>query len=117
MAAAEFKACVTCTATLDRDEVSSLSSSTSFIYPPSLTHLSPLGCISERLVAPIPRQLDDNYSLNVHLKRNLIHKTVYLQGCIKKATVKRRFNNVFNVNPGNQGSPIICLHCHNRGAT
>jgi hypothetical protein len=38
-----------------------------------------------------PRQLDDDYtrSFNVHLKRNLIHKSMYLQGCIKKATVKR----------------------------
>jgi predicted nuclease of restriction endonuclease-like (RecB) superfamily len=33
--------------------------------------------------------LDDDYSFNVHLKRNLIHKSTYLQGCIKKATVKR----------------------------
>jgi hypothetical protein len=35
------------------------------------------------------RQLDDDYSFNVHLKRNLIHKSIYLQGCIKKATVKQ----------------------------
>jgi hypothetical protein len=36
-----------------------------------------------------PRQLYDDYSLNVHLKRNLIHKSTYLQGCIKEATVKQ----------------------------
>jgi hypothetical protein len=41
------------------------------------------------MVTTLPRQLDDDYSFNVHLKRNLIHKSRYLQGCIKKATVKR----------------------------
>jgi hypothetical protein len=40
------------------------------------------------MVKTLPRQLDDEYSFNVHLKRNLIHKSTYLQGCIKKATVK-----------------------------
>jgi hypothetical protein len=34
-------------------------------------------------------ELDDDYSFNVHLKRNLIHKSMYLQGCITKATVKQ----------------------------
>jgi hypothetical protein len=33
MDVAQFKACVTCTATLDRDRVSSLSSSNGFKYP------------------------------------------------------------------------------------
>jgi hypothetical protein len=37
------------------------------------------------MVTTPPRQLDDDYSFNVHWKRNLIH----LQGCIKEATVKR----------------------------
>jgi hypothetical protein len=50
--AAQFKACVTCTATLDRDQVPSLSSSNSFAYPPYPMHLPPLDCISERPVAP-----------------------------------------------------------------
>jgi hypothetical protein len=49
---AQFKACVTCTATLDRDQVSSLSSSNGFAYPPYSMHLPPLDCISERLGAP-----------------------------------------------------------------
>jgi hypothetical protein len=36
------------------------------------------------IVKTLPRQVDDDYSFNVHLKRNLIHKSMYLQGCIKK---------------------------------
>jgi hypothetical protein len=149
MDVAEFKACKKCTTTLDRDQVSSLSSSNGFTYPPYPIHLPPLDCISERLVVPrlpfmqirrmrhqmgrydivgqvinipvdvhnmtmtLPRHLDDDYSFNVHLKRNLIHKSIYLQGCIKKATVKRWFN---NINPRNQGSQIFFVSCHNRGA-
>jgi hypothetical protein len=49
---AQFKACITCTATVDRDKVPSLSSSNGFAYPPYPMHLPPLVCISERLVAP-----------------------------------------------------------------
>jgi hypothetical protein len=41
------------------------------------------------MVTTLPRQLDDDCSFDVHLRRNLIHKSTYLQGCIKKATVKR----------------------------
>jgi hypothetical protein len=41
------------------------------------------------MVTAIPRELDDDYSFKVRLKINLIHKRMYLQGCIKKATVKR----------------------------
>jgi hypothetical protein len=41
------------------------------------------------MVMTIPRQLNDDYSFNVHFKRNLIHKRKHLQGCIKKATVQR----------------------------
>jgi hypothetical protein len=52
MDVAQFKACVTCTAKLDRDQVPSLSSSNGFAYPPYLKHLPPLDCISERPVAP-----------------------------------------------------------------
>jgi hypothetical protein len=52
MDVAQFKACVMRRATLDRDQVHSLSSSNSFAYPPYSTHLPPLDCISERLVAP-----------------------------------------------------------------
>jgi hypothetical protein len=49
---AQFKACAACTATLDRDQVPSLSNSNSFMYSSYPTHLPPLDCISERLVAP-----------------------------------------------------------------
>jgi hypothetical protein len=41
------------------------------------------------MVTTLPRQLDDDYSFNVHLKRNLIQNSKYFQGCIKMATVKR----------------------------
>jgi hypothetical protein len=41
------------------------------------------------MVTILPRQLDDDYSSNIHFKRNLIQKSRYLQGCIIKATVKR----------------------------
>jgi hypothetical protein len=41
------------------------------------------------MVTTLPRQLDEDCSFNVHLKRNLIHKSRYLQECIKKATVKQ----------------------------
>jgi hypothetical protein len=54
MGVAQFKACVTCTAKPDRDQEPSPSSSNGFAYPPSLMHLPPLHCISERLVAPKP---------------------------------------------------------------
>jgi hypothetical protein len=43
-------------------------------------------------VATLPRQLDHDYSFNVHLKGNIIHKSMYLQGCIKKATVKQSYS-------------------------
>jgi hypothetical protein len=60
------------------------------------------------MVTTLPRQLDDDYSFNVHLKINLIHKSTYLQYI-------SQFNTVFNVNLRNQGSPITflpegCLH-------
>jgi hypothetical protein len=105
MDVAQFKACGTCTVTLDRDHVPSPSSSNGFSYPPYPMNLPQLDCIRERLLAPrfpfrqirrlrhqmggygtvgqvinvpvgvnnmvttLPRQLDDDYSFNVHLKR------------------------------------------------
>jgi hypothetical protein len=36
-----FEACVTCTATIDRDQIPSLSSSNGFAYPPYPMHLPP----------------------------------------------------------------------------
>jgi hypothetical protein len=41
------------------------------------------------MVTTPPKQLDDDYNFNVHLKINLIHKSTYFPGCIKKTTVKR----------------------------
>jgi hypothetical protein len=35
------------------------------------------------MVTTLPRQLDDNDSFNVYLKRNLIHKSTYLQDVLK----------------------------------
>jgi hypothetical protein len=52
MDVAQFKACVTCTATLYRDQVPRLSNSNGFIYPPYPMHLPPLDCIRERLCGP-----------------------------------------------------------------
>jgi hypothetical protein len=49
---AQFKERVTCTATLDRDQVPNPSSSNGFTYLPYAMHLPPLYCISERFVAP-----------------------------------------------------------------
>jgi hypothetical protein len=49
---AQFKSRVTCTATLDRDQVPGLSSCNGFTYPPYPMKLSPLDCISERIVTP-----------------------------------------------------------------
>jgi hypothetical protein len=48
----QFKACVTCAATVDRVQVPSLSSTNGFTHPQYPTHLLPLDCISQRLVAP-----------------------------------------------------------------
>jgi hypothetical protein len=36
------------------------------------------------MVTTPPRQLDDDYSFNVHLKRNLIHKSTYLQDVLNR---------------------------------
>jgi hypothetical protein len=35
----------------------------------------------------LPRELDDDFSFNVHIKRNLIHKSTYLGGIVKKKTL------------------------------
>jgi hypothetical protein len=48
MDVAQFKACVTHTVPLDRDQVLSLSSSKGFTYPSCSIHLPPLDCISEK---------------------------------------------------------------------
>jgi hypothetical protein len=50
------------------------------------------------MVTTPPRQLDDDYIFNVHLKRNLIPKSKYFQGYIKKATVKRWLEHLIRYN-------------------
>jgi hypothetical protein len=109
MDVAQFKVCVTCTATLDRDQVPSLSSSNSFMNPHYPAHLPSLDCTSERLVTlrlpfmqirRLRHQIGEygivgqvinvlvvvnmvtTHRFNVHLNRNFIHMSVYLQGCI-----------------------------------
>ena len=36
-------------------------------------------------VNKLPRNIDDDYTINVHIKRKLIHKKSYLQGMVKKS--------------------------------
>lgn len=40
------------------------------------------------MVSELPRQLDDDFAFNVHIKKHMIHKSSYLTGFVKKATVK-----------------------------
>jgi hypothetical protein len=41
------------------------------------------------MVTTLQMQLYEYYNFNLHLKRNLFHKSTYLQGCIKKERVKQ----------------------------
>ena len=41
------------------------------------------------MVQSLPRCLDDECSFNVNLKRNVIHKSSYLRGYVKKTTVRK----------------------------
>ena len=40
------------------------------------------------MVNQLPRNLDDDYTFNVHIERHLIHKSSYLEGNVKKSTAK-----------------------------
>jgi len=40
------------------------------------------------MVTTLPRNLDDDYAINISIKRNLIHKSSYLSGVVKKRVVK-----------------------------
>jgi hypothetical protein len=40
------------------------------------------------MVQTLPRQLEDDYAINVNIKRSLIHKSVYLSGSVLKGKVK-----------------------------
>jgi hypothetical protein len=48
------------------------------------------------MVTLLPRELDD-FSFNVHIKRNLIHKSTYLKGIVKKDTIKRWLAYLINI--------------------
>lgn len=37
----------------------------------------------------LPRQLDDEFAINVNIHKNLIHKSTYLSGYVKKVVVKK----------------------------
>ena len=41
----------------------------------------------DTMVKSLPRALDDDRAFNVNLKKNIIHKSSYLSGFVKKSTV------------------------------
>ncbi|XP_062538206.1 uncharacterized protein LOC134206494 [Armigeres subalbatus] len=45
-----------------------------------------------QMVGELPRQLDDDYAINVCIKKHFIHKSSYLSGYVKKGTVKAWLN-------------------------
>lgn len=49
-----------------------------------------------KMVTSLPRQLDDDFAFNVHIKRHLIHKSSYLTGYVKKSTVREWLNFLLN---------------------
>ena len=42
----------------------------------------------DSMARSLPRPLDDDYAFNVNLKRNLVHKSSYLSGYMKKSDVE-----------------------------
>jgi hypothetical protein len=40
------------------------------------------------MVKQLPRRLDDDQAFNVNIKKNMIHKSLYLSGVVKKSVVK-----------------------------
>lgn len=39
------------------------------------------------MVKSLPRNVDEDYCVNVHLKRRLLNKTTYVSGAVKKSEV------------------------------
>lgn len=37
----------------------------------------------------LPRQCDQDQAINVHLLQNLVHKSIYLKGQVKKSNIKK----------------------------
>ncbi|GFW90905.1 helitron_like_N domain-containing protein [Trichonephila clavipes] len=42
----------------------------------------------DTMMQQLPRQLDDDQTFNVNIKKNMIHKSMYLSGVVKKSVVK-----------------------------
>ncbi|XP_028966621.1 uncharacterized protein LOC100900662 [Galendromus occidentalis] len=41
----------------------------------------------DTMVRCLPRSLDDDYAFNVNLKKNIVHKSSYISGFVKKSTI------------------------------
>lgn len=46
----------------------------------------------DEMVNTLPRNLDDDYAINVHIKKHLMHKSSYMQGYVKKSILKHWLN-------------------------
>lgn len=44
------------------------------------------------MITSLPRRLDDDQAFNVNIKRNLIHKSTYLKGFVRKSVIKAWLN-------------------------
>lgn len=44
------------------------------------------------MVQTLPRNVDDDYCINVHIKKRLMHKSRYLDGLVKKRVIKDWLN-------------------------
>lgn len=42
----------------------------------------------DNMVKMLPRQLDDDYAINLNIKKHILHKSTYLSGKVKKRVVK-----------------------------
>lgn len=42
----------------------------------------------DTMVRSLPRSLDDDYAFNVNVKKNIMHKSSYISGFVKKSTVQ-----------------------------
>jgi hypothetical protein len=40
------------------------------------------------MIKNLPRYIDDDHCINVHIKRRKIHQTSYLHGIVNKSTIK-----------------------------
>ncbi|CAD7085388.1 unnamed protein product [Hermetia illucens] len=42
----------------------------------------------DTMVQQLPRELDDDLAFNINIKKNMIHKSTYLSGVVKKSVLK-----------------------------